>query len=91
MRLSILALTTTTLLVKGGDGGIVMDGYDVVEYFSLNPEDSGVKGDNAYKFIFNTSLADGTQLPYEFHFQSEENLQTFKSEPWRYAPRYGGF
>jgi YHS domain-containing protein len=28
---------------------------------------------------------------YTFLFSSEENLALFREDPWKYAPRFGGF
>ena len=48
--LLVLALGTSTAVADP-----VMEGYDVVEYFSLNDGDDGVKGDESFKYVLNTT------------------------------------
>ena len=58
--------------------GYVAEGYDVVEYFSNNP----AKGSKKYTVAF-----DGVK----FKFVSAKNVETFKSNPEKYTPQYGGY
>lgn len=58
--------------------GFVASGYDVVSYFENKP----MPGKDAY-------IAEYEQV--KFKFSSEENLKTFKANPKKYAPKYGGW
>lgn len=59
------------------DNNLAVGGYDTVSYFTGTP----VEGSATY-----TTTYDGA----EFRFASEENLNTFKADPAKYAPAYGG-
>lgn len=54
-------------------------GYDPVGYFT---QSQPVKGSNAHAFTWQ----EATWL-----FASTENLETFKSNPEKYAPQFGGY
>jgi len=76
--------------------GTAIQGYDAVEYFSLAATADGVKGDLA--FSYNLTATDGSSFPqkltptnYTFLFKDEANRDTFAADPWRYAPKWGGF
>ncbi len=56
----------------------VAEGYDVIEYFN----NKAVKGDS--KFI-------GTHDGVNYKFASKENLETFKNNPEKFVPQYGGY
>ena len=58
--------------------GFVASGYDVVSYFENKP----MPGKDVY-------IADYEQV--KFKFSSEENLKTFKANPKKYVPKYGGW
>ncbi len=58
--------------------GYVVEGYDVVAYFN----NEALKGDKKY-----TATYDGS----DFKFVSQENLDTFKANPEKYLPQYGGY
>ncbi len=60
------------------DGGYVVEGYDVTEYFNKK----AVEGSSKYVAIF-----DGVK----FRFASAQNLAKFKSAPKKYVPQYGGY
>jgi len=60
------------------DGGYVVEGYDVVSYFS----NKAVEGDSSHQ-----TTHDGVK----FKFSSKENLDKFKSDPKKYVPMYGGY
>mmetsp|Transcript_15630 Transcript_15630/g.17375 ORF Transcript_15630/g.17375 Transcript_15630/m.17375 type:complete len:179 (-) Transcript_15630:27-563(-) len=62
--------------------GPVLKGYDVVAYFSLKPDDNGIQGSKDLAFNF---------TGYEFWFSTPANMALFKANPWKYAPKYGGF
>lgn len=57
---------------------VILDGYDVVSYFSETP----IMGTKKY-----SCAVDGVT----FYFTSRENLEEFKSNPTRYTPKYGGY
>lgn len=58
--------------------GAVAKGYDVVSYFN----NTAKKGDKQY-----AAKHDGVT----FLFSSQENLNTFKKDPDKYIPQYGGY
>lgn len=58
--------------------GYMVDGYDVVTYFSGNPE----KGKKSYE---------ATYQSVKYLFKSEENKNTFLENPEKYIPAYGGY
>lgn len=60
------------------EDGVVLDGYDVTEYFN----NKAVEGSE--KFI-------GTFEGVKFKFVSKENLDKFNANPKKYVPQYGGF
>ncbi|TVZ56318.1 YHS domain-containing protein [Lutibacter sp. Hel_I_33_5] len=59
--------------------GYVAEGYDLVSYFI---EKSPIEGKKKHQTTF-----DGAK----FKFSSEENLETFKKNPKKYIPQYGGY
>ena len=59
--------------------GVVLGGYDVVSYFTA---DTAVHGSAKHSTEY-----DGVT----FHFSSAENLTAFRSDPAKYAPRFGGY
>ena len=60
---------------------LATSGRDVVAYFSLGNED-GVMGSDAHSTEHKGTI---------FHFANAENLATFKADPDKYAPRFGGY
>lgn len=58
--------------------GVVAKGYDVVSYFAKEAKE----GNNQFSTEY-----DGVT----FYFSSQENLETFKKDPKKYVPQYGGF
>ena len=70
----------------------VIGGYDVVQYFSLQATDAGVLGSPAFAYNFTSPDSDGTpRFKHEFWFVSGDNRDKFASDPWKYAPKNGGF
>lgn len=72
----------------------ILEGYDMVEYFSLNPTDNGVKGNSQYRYDLTTDVGGGSKpLPanYTFYFKNAANRDMFIADPWKYVPAYGGF
>ncbi|MHA4806770.1 YHS domain-containing (seleno)protein [Flavitalea flava] len=59
--------------------GAAIKGYDAVAYFT---EGKPVKGDK--KFSYNWKGAD-------WYFSNQQNLTSFKADPVKYAPQYGGY
>jgi len=59
--------------------GVIVQGYDVVAYFTDNKP---VKGDPKFEARYNGAT---------YWFASEEHANTFKDNPSRYAPQYGAF
>ena len=59
--------------------GVILKGYDPVAYFTKK---KAVKGTSKYE----TNYQGAT-----YYFSSAANLATFKSNPSKYAPQYGGF
>lgn len=58
--------------------GVVAKGYDVVSYFNKEAKEGSKEFSTDY---------DGVK----FYFSSKENLATFKKNPTKYIPQYGGF
>ena len=56
-----------------------INGYDTVAYFT---EGKPVEGSADHAYEWNGA---------EWHFASAENLETFKADPEKYAPQYGGY
>lgn len=60
------------------EDGVMAKGYDLVSYFSNKP----IKGSKE-----NSLEYDGVK----FCFSSQQNLKTFKQNPEKYIPQYGGY
>ena len=58
--------------------GVAIKGYDPVAYFT---EKMPVKGDSDFEYVWSGA---------KWRFASSDNLEMFKSDPDKYAPRYGG-
>lgn len=58
--------------------GVAAEGYDVVAYFS----NQALKGKDSYSYTYQN---------VDYRFSSEENLTTFKNNPTKYIPQYGGY
>lgn len=70
----------------------VIDGYDVVAYFGLMQPELGVKGSPEYNHTLTSPDKDGSpRFNHTFWFSSAANRDTFAADPWKYAPRFGGF
>lgn len=61
---------------------VVWSGYDVVAYFSLAEWSDGVMGLDKYSAQLNGQT---------FLFSNADNQAKFKADPWKYAPRLGGY
>lgn len=69
----------------------MLQGFDVVAYFSLQAGAPGVQGVQAHAANLTTTQPDGSKADYEFWFSSAANKAAFAADPWRYAPAWGGF
>ena len=83
---------------------VVLQGYDVIHYFitqNSNPNSNAMLpsnttcpaqiGDSKYYYNLNSADYFGNMRTYQFWFSSQQNLDIFSSDPWKYAPKYGGF
>jgi YHS domain-containing protein len=59
--------------------GVILKGYDPVAYFTQN---KAVKGTPKYQSTYQGAT---------YYFSSAVDLATFKKNPSKYAPQYGGF
>ena len=66
--------------------GLVLKGYDVVEYHNLDLDDPGVLGNKKYSYTL--SRGGGNYL---FYFKNKKNLESFRQNPEAYLPQFGGF
>jgi YHS domain-containing protein len=92
--LAILAISVAQWGFAGGtpedsghgvhvDGdGVAAQGADVVAYYSLDTGESAVEGNQQFSSVWRGAT---------WLFASEENLETFNTDPERYAPQYGGY
>lgn len=82
---TLLTLSLTSLIATAKDPinqnrrGLAIKGYDVVAYFEAGQPTEGKKE-------FTYEHKDAT-----WRFSSPENLDSFKSNPDRYIPQYGGY
>ena len=60
------------------DNGVIAKGYDVVAYFSNKAK----KGKESTSYLYQG---------IKFYFSSEKNLNTYKENPKKYIPQYGGY
>ncbi|MDN5213087.1 YHS domain-containing (seleno)protein [Fulvivirgaceae bacterium BMA12] len=60
------------------DRKIALSGYDAVSYFNGDP----VKGKSQYKAVDNNIT---------YYFSNASNLKSFKENPGKYKPQYGGW
>ena len=60
-------------------GGVALDGYDSVSYFT---DSKAVKGSKAFTFEWKGAT---------WLFSSDANRQRFKASPEAFAPQYGGY
>ena len=87
----MLAVIAVAAVTAASDKVVpVLNGYDVVEYFSLGPRDHGVKGNANFSGVIKSLVGD-TYENYTFYFKNQTNLDLFNSDPWGYAPQWGGY
>ncbi|MEM9160461.1 MAG: YHS domain-containing (seleno)protein [Verrucomicrobiota bacterium] len=60
-------------------GGVAIEGYDPVAYFT---EGKPAKGKKSIELEYNDA---------EWRFASEENRKAFEADPDKYAPQFGGY
>ncbi|HAP31171.1 MAG TPA: YHS domain protein [Flavobacteriales bacterium] len=58
---------------------IAIDGYDLVSYFKLNDSKTGKK---EFKYTYQAA---------HYFFSSESHMQSFKINPKKYLPKFGGW
>ena len=80
----LLAVSTFALAQKKSDnifqtGAGAIKGYDPVAYFT---DSKPVKGNTAFNTYWNGAT---------WYFASAQHLATFKANPTKYAPQYGGY
>lgn len=66
----------TAVFTKNGKA---IDGYDAVAFF-INK--APIKGEEAFAFTWNNT---------SWLFANQQNLDSFKTNPGKYAPQYGGY
>ena len=71
------AISSSNGLTAGG-GPLAIHGYDAVSYF----EGGAQRGVAKHQMLWNGAV---------YRFASKENLRTFKADPEKYAPQFGGF
>jgi YHS domain-containing protein len=67
------------LKVNVDSNGVILKGYDPVAYFT---QKKAVKGSSEFQ---------GTYQGATYYFSSAADLATFKKNPSKYVPQYGGF
>ncbi len=73
------AMAAEDPVYTGTFSSLAVSGYDPVAYFTQNKP---VKGSGDHEFDWNGAT---------WRFSSAENLATFKADPEKYAPQYGGY
>ena len=83
LALGIILLTSLSLFAQKSEtfvqSGKAIRGYDPVAYFTVGKP---VKGNE--KLVYNWNNAN-------WYFSSQQNLDSFKANPEKYAPQYGGY
>ena len=72
-------LAAQEVIINRDRSGRVLDGYDVVSYFTQN---RAVKGSDQYSYDWGGAT---------WLFSNARNRDLFKADPARYQPEYGGF
>lgn len=72
--------------------GPVLQGYDVVEFYTLDPDASGVMGSPQFSVNLTSSNSMGTaNTTWTYWFKDAANQAKFEADPWAFAPQWGGF
>eukprot|EP01025_Chloroclados_australasicus_P030506 TRINITY_DN3060_c0_g2_i1.p1 TRINITY_DN3060_c0_g2~~TRINITY_DN3060_c0_g2_i1.p1 ORF type:complete len:232 (+),score=22.47 TRINITY_DN3060_c0_g2_i1:92-697(+) len=66
------------------------------QQFQCNSLELGVVGDQQFQCIMTTYDFSNDEIhrieePWTFYFSTEKNMLMFEEDPWKYAPRFGGF
>ena len=61
------------------EDGVAIKGADPVAYFTSS---QATQGNSAYQYSWQNTT---------WHFASQENLDLFKADPFKYAPQFGGY
>lgn len=70
----------------------MLEGVDVVAFFSLKPGAAPVAGSPDLAYTLETGdVVEGQTFSQTFWFSTAENLARFAADPGAYAPRFGGF
>ncbi len=82
--LSVTSLSSAVAVYAGpqvevDNNGVILAGHDAVAYFS---ENAAVEGSAQFTAVHNDAI---------YRFKSAENRDTFKANPSKYAPQFGGF
>lgn len=80
--LVLLMVSTVTSLAQQSifiSQGSAIHGYDPVAYFTAS---KAVKGSPEFSFQWKAAT---------WYFSSQKNLDSFKADPEKYAPQYGGY
>lgn len=91
---ALVALAQASLAKAGGPPhahnweptGPVLGGVDVVAYHGLEETQTAVMGREQHAYRLPSS-----GYNYTFYFSTAANRDEFARDPWRYAPRLGGF
>ncbi|WP_281648486.1 YHS domain-containing (seleno)protein [Parendozoicomonas sp. Alg238-R29] len=80
---SVLVFASTTFAadadMNANANDVALHGYDPVSYFTAGKP---TKGSSEYMATFKNAI---------FKFSNAENRDTFRADPSRYAPQYGGY
>ena len=73
---------------------VAFQGYDITWYWNHSINDTNnvpLKGSPLYAINFTSNDENGIERVYELRFGSENNLSKFKSNPYLWLPKLGGF
>ena len=71
---------------------VAMAGYDVVHYFGINYNScNSRKGKKKFSYDLHSKDENNETRVYQFWFATQSNLDKFSQDPWKYAPKFGGF
>lgn len=73
---TVVQAQKTSVFIKNN---AAIDGYDVVAFFK---ENNAVKGNQNLSYVWNDAT---------WYFSSTQNVDSFKANPEKYAPQYGGY
>ena len=79
VSLALVASAQTKSLLNLDKGGVAIQGYDPVAFFT---DKMPVKGSEKFPLRHNGAI---------YHFASREHRDAFKAEPAKYEPQFGGY